>query len=183
MRTQQILCYETGVVNTADPLGGSYYVESLTKELEEEITKLMDQWKDDIAERIMDGRIMRTIIDEGAYRFQKEVETGERTVVGVNKFTIPEEVERKQMLHVIDEKAVNEHLNNVKELRSTRDTRKVVAGLENLRRMAERKEENVFPALVEAAKSYATLSEIMGAVRMAYGYDYDGFGLLQYPFA
>jgi len=182
VRTQQILCYETGVVNTADPLGGSYYVEWLTNKLQEEITKLMDQWKDDIAERVVDGRILRTIIDEGAYRFQKEVETGERVVVGVNKFTMPEEVERKEMVHVIDEQEVNEHLNNVKELKKTRDTKTVVNALEHLRKVAERREENIFPALVEAAKAYASLGEMMGVVRMAYGHDYDGFGLLQYPF-
>jgi len=182
LRTQQILCYETGVVNTADPLGGSYYVEWLTSKLEEEITRLMDEWKDDIAERIVDGRITQTLTDIGAYEFQKEVESGERVMVGLNRFTIGDEEERKQMVHVIPAEEVKEHVNNLKELRRTRDTKKVAAALEGLRGTAERRGENIFPALIEAAKAYATVGEMMGVVRMAYGHDYDGFGLLQYPF-
>jgi len=181
VRTQQILAYETGVVNVADPLGGSYYVEYLTNRLEEEMNQIIEQYKDNIVAFAEGGQTME-MLHRQAYEFQREVENGERTVVGFNAFTIPEEEEREVRLHRRDEEAVKEHLENLRELRRTRDTSRVKECLEELRRVAERKEENLVPAMLEAAKAYATLGEILGAVRLGYGYDYDPFGMLKYPF-
>jgi methylmalonyl-CoA mutase N-terminal domain/subunit len=182
VRTQQILAYETGVINVADPLGGSYYVESLTNELEKEIIKVMDEWKEDVLEAAESGRLFARIYDQ-ATQFQKEVESTERTLVGVNKFTIAEEAETPTRVHRANREAIREHLENVEELRRTRDNGKVKESLENLRHVAERKEENIAPAVMEAVRSYATLGEIMGAIRVAYGYPYDPFKMLEYPFA
>jgi methylmalonyl-CoA mutase N-terminal domain/subunit len=181
IRTQQILCYETGVANVVDPLGGSYYVEYLTAELEQEMTRIIEEHKEAILEFAGSGRLFR-MLQEQAYRFQREVESGERIVVGLNKFVVPEEKERELKLHQVDEEAVEEHLANLRELRRTRDARKVKECLENLRQVAGRKEENLCPAILEAVRAYATLGEIMGAIRLGYDYSYDPFGVLDYPF-
>jgi len=181
LRTQQILCYETGVVNVADPLGGSYYVEWLTNELEKEILKVMEEWKEDIAGRAERGEVIDCLFRE-AYKYQQEVERGERIIVGLNKFTI-EEKPGEISLHVLPEDEVKRHLDNLKELRKSRDNTKVAQALDNLRRVTENTEENIFPAILEAVKAYATLGEIMGVMRMGYGHDYDPFEALEYPFS
>jgi len=182
IRTQQILCYETGVANVVDSLGGSYYVEYLTSELEKEMTKVLEEHKDDILDFAYSGRMFR-MLHEQAYQLQREVESGERIVVGLNKFFVPEEKEKEVKLHRVDEEAVAEHLGNLQQLRRTRDTRKVKEWLENLRQVAQREEENICPAILEAVRAYATLGEINGVIRTAYGYHYDPFGELNYPFA
>jgi len=181
-RTQQILAYETGVINVADPLGGSYYVESLTNELEREMIKLMDEWKDNISPMVSSERLLAKFFDN-AYQYQREIESGERTLVGVNKFTIGEEGEREEKLFTVDPAAMKEQLDNIKDLKRTRDYEEVKRCLENVRKTAERKEGNLFPAVLEAAKAYATLGEITGAIRLAYGYPYDPYKILEYPFA
>lgn len=181
IRTQQILCYETGVANVVDPLGGSYYVENLTSELEKEMTRIIEEHQEDILDFVWSGRMFR-LLQEQAYRLQREVESGERIVVGVNKFTIPEEEERPVKLHQADKEAVEEHLKNLQELRKTRDTKRLRESLENLRQVAVKKEENVCPAILETVRAYATLGEIMGAVRLGYHYSYDPFKMLEYPF-
>ncbi|MFC1859578.1 methylmalonyl-CoA mutase family protein [Thermodesulfobacteriota bacterium] len=181
VRTQQILAYETGVVNVADPLGGSYYVEHLTNKLDEEITKIIDELKDNIAQYAWDGKLL-TMMHENAVKEQREIEDGEKIVVGLNKFTVPEEAEKEINLHEISQDDVNEHLNNLKNLRESRDTEQVRTTLEELRKAAETKDTNTVPYVMKAAKAYATLGEIMGVMRMAFGHPYDAFGDLEYPF-
>jgi len=182
VRTQQILAYETGVINVADPLGGSYYVESLTSELEQEINKVIDEWKEEILEAAASGKLFSRIFEQAA-QFQRELESGERILVGVNKFTIAEEAEIPTRIHRPNKEATREHLENVKELRRTRDNSKVRKALEDLRHVAERRDENVCSAIIEAVRSYATLAEIGGTIRLAYDYPYDPFKMLEYPFA
>ena len=181
LRIQQIICYETNVVNTTDPLGGSYYVELLTTELEKKITEIMDEWKDKIREAVVSGELMRFIRGE-AYQYQKEVESGERTVVGVNRFTVEEEPGKVRIFELPEEE-VRQHLENAKEFKRTRDTKKVAQALEGLRKVAQSKEGNTFSSMVEAAKARATLEEMMGVMRMAFGHDYDPYGKRKYPFA
>ena len=181
VRTQQILAYETGVVNVADPLGGSYYVEYLTNKLDEEITKIMDELKDRIAEYAWEGKLLE-MMHKNAVEEQKEIENGEKIVVGLNRFTVSEEAEREIEIHEPSQDAVNEHLNNLKKLRETRDTEAVRMKLEELRKAIEIPDKNTVPYVMEAARVYATLGEIMGVFRMAYGHPYDAFGDLEYPF-
>jgi methylmalonyl-CoA mutase N-terminal domain/subunit len=191
VRTQQILAYETGVVNVADPLGGSYYVENLTNKLEEEIIKLIEELKDNIAQYAWDGTLLE-MMRKNAVEEQREIEGGEKIVVGLNKFAIPEEAEREVKLHEISPEMVHEHLNNLKNLRETRDSERVRTTLEELRKAVEIKDKNTVPYVMEAAKAYATLGEIMGVIRMAFGHTgvirmafghtYDAFGDLAYPF-
>ena len=181
VRTQQILCYETGVVNVADPLGGSYYVEWLTNKLEEEIIQLVDELKDDIVPAIESGRLIRQFEGQ-ASEYQREVESGERVVVGANRFITAEQEDREIKVHEVNEEAVREHMDNLKELRRTRDNRKVRKCLEQVREVAEDSDENLYPAMIEAAKTYCTVWEVSGVIRMAYGLEYDVFGMLEYPF-
>lgn len=181
LRVQQVICYETNVVNTVDPLGGSYYMEWLTGELEKKIIEIMDEWKDKIREATVSGELIRFIFGE-AYRYQKEIESGERTVVGVNRFTIEEEPGKVQVFELPGEE-VRQHLENVKEFKRTRDTKKVAQALEGLRKVAQSKEGDTFSSMVEAAKAGATLEEMMGVMRMSFGHDYDPYGKRKYPFA
>lgn len=184
IRTQQILGYETGVTRVADPLGGSYYVEALTSELEERICQLLyriDQEAGGILKAIESGWIDREM-DKTSYRYQQEIESGERLIVGRNAFVIPEEKEPKVETHHIVESAVREHMANLKELRRTRDEKKLRRAIDNLYEKAKRRDENMFPEMVEAAMANATIGEIWGTVRQAYGYSYDSFGMLESPF-
>jgi methylmalonyl-CoA mutase N-terminal domain/subunit len=181
VRTQQVLAYETGVVNVADPLGGSYYVEHLTNKLDDEITKIIEELKENIAQYAWDGTLLE-MMRKNAVEEQREIEGGEKIVVGLNKFAIPEEAEREIKLHEISPETVHEHLNNLKNLRETRDSERVRTTLEELRKAVEIKDRNTVPYVMEAAKAYATLGEIMGVIRMAFGHPYDAFGDLAYPF-
>jgi methylmalonyl-CoA mutase N-terminal domain/subunit len=182
LRTQQILAYETGVVNVADPLGGSYYVEYLTDRLYQEMRQIVDEWKEDITEAIKSERLMNLLLGQ-AYQFQREVEAKERLVVGVNTFVVEEEERPEQgKLHQPSWEVIKKQIESVKELRRTRDTRKVAKAVEALRKVAEKKEENLVPVAMEAVRNYATLGEILGAIRLAYGDTYDPFNELQYPF-
>jgi methylmalonyl-CoA mutase N-terminal domain/subunit len=180
-RTQQVICYESGVVNVADPLGGSYYAEWLTEKLEKEITSIMDEYKETIADKVVSGELFQVLRNE-AYAYQKEVEKGERPIVGVNCFTISDEEDRQPEIHRADTDAVGEHMRNLKDLKRTRDTSKTAESIENLIRTTEDRDANIFPALLEAAHSRATTGEMMGAIRMGYSAPYDPFGMIEYPF-
>ena len=181
LRTQQILCYETGVVNVADPLGGSYYVETLTAELYRQMKALVDDYKDNIVDVILNGDLMR-LLEAQAYTFQKEVEDESRPIVGINCFTISEEEETGEKAHRIPQEAIDEHLRNLKEFKEQRDHKKVAQSLEEIIRVGEKEEENLFKYVLGAARNEATFGEIMGAIRMAHGAPYDPFEEIEYPF-
>ena len=121
-------------------------------------------------------------MDNQVYQKQQEIESGELTVVGLNAFTVAEEEERLVPIQRVSEEDRQEQLNNLKELRRSRDNKRVKECLEDLRKVTQKEEENIVPAMFEAVRAYATLGEISGAVRMGYGYDYDPFGALEYPF-
>ena len=167
LRTQQILAHESGVANTVDPVGGSYAIESLTDDLEARAAKLLDQIdrKGGMLPAIETGWVQREIA-QSAYRFQQEVEGRERLVVGVNAFEereplavdvlrVPPALERKQVARV----------------RAVRRTRNAAAAKHSLRGLedAARGEENLFPAVLAAVKSLATLGEISDALRHVFG--------------
>ena len=119
---------------------------------------------------------------QAAYQYQKEVETGERIIVGRNAFVIPEKQEREAKVHRRSECAAKKHMANLKELRKKRNNKKLGNAIDNLYRKTENREENLLPAMVEAATAKATIGEIMGTVRQAYGYSYDPFDTLKSPF-
>jgi methylmalonyl-CoA mutase N-terminal domain/subunit len=168
LRIQQIIAHESGVVETADPLGGSYYVESLTNEIEEQAQKYIEHI-DDMGGAVaaIEKGFMQREITESAYSFQKEVETKKRTVVGVNDFLSEEEVPMKLLqIDPTIEKRLVEQLKLVKQRRNETKTHEA---LHRLRETAEQENVNLMPFILEALKEYATLGEICGTLREVFG--------------
>ncbi len=168
LRTQQIIAYETGVPDTIDPLGGSYYVEALTDRIEEEAEKYIEKIDEmgGMVAAIEKGYIQREI-SRKAYSFQKDVEMGEVVIVGVNMFR--EEGEVKVPVHRVDPSVEEKAVKNLEKLRRERDNRRVRDALERLRRKAGEGEENLMPAIIEAVKAYATVGEVCSVLREVYG--------------
>ncbi len=167
LRTQQIVAYESGVTDSIDPLAGSYFVEAKTKEIMEKAMEYITK-VDDLggAPKAIDNGYIQQEIMDAAYYYQKEVETGERVVVGMNKFQIEEEAP-KDLLRV--DPAVGEmQKQKLVELRSKRDNDVVAEKLTVLRAACEGST-NVMPVIVEAVKAYATLGEICGVMREVFG--------------
>ena len=169
LRTQQICAYETGVCKTADPLGGSYFVEALTDELENKIEKVLEQVDAEggAAQAIQSGFMQEAIAAE-AYRIAQEEKTGERVVVGVNRF-VDSKIERpKLQVHLHNPSGTKRQIERLRQVRARRNSGEVQNALDRLRRGAEAGE-NLIPILVEAVSAYATLGEIMRALQEIYG--------------
>jgi methylmalonyl-CoA mutase N-terminal domain/subunit len=167
LRTQQIVAEESGATDTVDPLGGSYYVEWLTNEIEKGIDDYIAK-VDEIGgalEAIKKGYI-QTEIRRASYDHQKAVDSGEQVVVGVNKFTTKEKAEIE--LLEIDESIEKKQTERLKKLKSGRDNEKVSRILEEVREVATG-DDNIMPVLIEAVKSYATVGEITDAMRDVFG--------------
>ena len=167
LRTQQVIAYESGAANTVDPLGGSYYVESLTADMEreaEEIFAKIDGFGG-MVPAIENGYPQREI-QEAAFRYQKEIEENQRIIVGQNDFT-EEDGEPIEYLY-IDDSVEEAQLQRLEELRAQRDIDAVERGLDRVRTAAEG-EENLMPAILEAVYAYATVGEICGAMRDVFG--------------
>src|SRR5579875_316895 len=167
LRTQQIIASESGVVNTVDPLGGSYFVESLTDQTEEAVMKYLDQIESlgGVMACIQNGFFQREIA-ESAYRYQQEVDTHQRTIVGVNDYVMDEEIKVPTLY--IDRVGERAQIERLQRVRRERDQVAVRRALDNLRRVAEGTE-NTMPAIIEAVKAYATLGEIMDVFRSVFG--------------
>jgi methylmalonyl-CoA mutase N-terminal domain/subunit len=168
LRTQQIIAEETGVVNTVDPLGGSYYLEALTDKMEDEALnyfRKIDSMGGMVA-AIEKGFPQREIQDS-AYQYQKAVERGDQVIVGVNKYTMTDEPSEVPIL-VIDESVRTHQVERLDDVRARRDNGSVANSLEKLKQAA-RDHENTMPATIEAVRSYASLGEICSALRDVYG--------------
>ena len=168
LRTQQILAYETGAANVADPLGGSYYVEALTDTMEREAEGLFAEIDahGGVVEAIEKGWFQRQIA-ASASRFQDEVDAGTRAVVGVNAF-VEEEPDRPLETLRVGEEADRTQRARLANLRSARDADRVGRALAELTRAAE-EDRNVIPAMLDCARSYCTLFEIRHAMEQVYG--------------
>ncbi|HET9528482.1 MAG TPA: methylmalonyl-CoA mutase family protein [Pyrinomonadaceae bacterium] len=168
LRTQQIIAEETGVVNTVDPLGGSYYLEALTQKMEEEA---LDYFRKIDAMGGMVAAIERGFpqreIQDSAYQYQKAVERSEQVIVGVNKYEMTDEPAQVPIL-VIDESVRTHQVERLERTRAKRDAGAVAKALDNLKLAAER-HENTMPATIDAVRAYATLGEICSALRDVYG--------------
>jgi methylmalonyl-CoA mutase, N-terminal domain len=167
LRTQQIIAHESGVSETIDPLGGSYFVETLTNELEKaciEYFERIDAMGGMIA-AIERGYPQREIHD-AAYRFQKELESKEKIIVGVNDFVAPEETPIDML--VIDDEAQERQCAKLKRLRAERNDSLVRRGLDQLKRAAEGSE-NLLPPILDCVRAYATLGEMCDALRAVFG--------------
>ncbi len=168
LRTQQIIAEETGVANTVDPLGGSYFLEALTNKMESAALDYFEKIDamGGMVEAIEKGFPQREIQDS-AYRYQKAVECGEQSIVGVNKYQMDEEPAQIPTL-VIDESVREHQVGRLQKTRDRRDSGAVANALEKLR-AAAKKNENTMPATIEAVRAYATLGEICSALRDVYG--------------
>ncbi len=167
LRTQQILAHEAGGTDTADPLGGSYFVEALTDELEARARELIAE----IDERggavaaIEQGFVQRGI-EDAAFRYTSEVEAGDRVIVGVNRFA---EAEGEHVeLHRIDEDAERRQLERTARVRAERDAAGAAAALAEVRRVAE-SEANLLPTMREALRARCTVGEVCGTLRELWG--------------
>src|SRR6187455_3577028 len=167
LRTQQVLMHEAGTTATADPLGGSWYVEALTDELEARSRDLIER-VDDLGGAVaaIEAGWVQEQIEQSAFRWQREVETGDRVIVGVNRFTTdePEHVE----LHRLDPEIERAQRERVQALRASRDSAAVEAAVAEVRRMAET-DANLLPALREGLAARATIGELCGALRELWG--------------
>lgn len=168
LRTQQIVAHESGVTNTVDPLAGSYYVEALTDAIEAEVWKYLEaiDKMGGMVEAIERGYVQREIQDS-AYRYQREVERGERVVVGVNSYVM-EEPPPKNIMRV-DPHLQQVQIKKLVEVKAHRDNEAVQQKLEALRQAARRPDVNVMPFVLDAARSYATVGEICDVFRQEFG--------------
>jgi methylmalonyl-CoA mutase N-terminal domain/subunit len=168
LRTQQVIAHETGVVNTIDPLGGSYYVEHLTNELERRTYEYFDR----IAElggvvAAIEENFFQREIAEASFRYQSEVEARQRIVVGVNDYEL--EGEPPVEILRIDPALEAQQIARVRALRDRRDSRAVEAALTRLKDDAASDDRNLMPAILDAARDYVTMGEMCDALRGIWG--------------
>jgi methylmalonyl-CoA mutase, N-terminal domain len=169
LRTQQIIAHESGVARTADPLGGSYYVEHLTDELDRRATRLMEQIEEHggVVAGIEDGSLERSIADS-AYEQQRQIDAGERVIVGVNRFAEENTEERDVDTFVVGRDVLDRQLGRLSRVRETRDDVAVARSLHALEEVA-RGEANTMPAIVDAVRAEATVGEISNALVHVFG--------------
>jgi methylmalonyl-CoA mutase N-terminal domain/subunit len=167
LRTQQVIAHETGVVNTIDPLGGSYYVEHLTSELERQAYEYFDQIEKlgGVVEAIKEN-FFQSEIAEAAFRYQAEVESKQRIIVGVNKYQQEEETPE---LHRVDPALETEQIARVRALKARRDSAPVEAALARLKDVASRDDENLMGPIIDAARVQVTMGEMCDALREIWG--------------
>jgi methylmalonyl-CoA mutase N-terminal domain/subunit len=168
LRTQQVIAHETGVVNTIDPLGGSYYVEELTNRLEAEAYEYFDRIRKlgGVIPAIKENFFQREIA-EASFRYQHEVEQKRRIIVGVNRYELDDE-EPLEILK-IDPALEGEQIGRVQALRDRRDSRVVESALARLKEDAAHEERNLMPPFVDASKAYVTMGEMCDALRGVWG--------------
>jgi methylmalonyl-CoA mutase N-terminal domain/subunit len=168
LRTQQLIAYESGVVDSVDPLAGSYYVEYLTKEIEKKAEKYIEQIDamGGAVAAIEKGFVQREITDS-AYRHQKEVEAKKRVVVGVNEFRTEEEVPIKILQ--IDPESEKELVQRLRQIKRERNKANVNEALAKLHGAADDEKANLMPFVLQAVKEYATLGEVCGTLREVFG--------------
>jgi methylmalonyl-CoA mutase N-terminal domain/subunit len=168
LRTQQVIAHETGVVNTADPLGGSYYLEQLTNELERQAHEYFAQI-DELGGVIpaIEQNFQQREIAEASFRYQAEVERGERVIVGVNRY----ELEEEQQIEIlrIDPALETKQVERVQAVRASRDSAAAEAALVRLKEDAAAEGRNLMEPIMDASRAYVTMGEMCDALREVWG--------------
>jgi methylmalonyl-CoA mutase N-terminal domain/subunit len=175
LRTQQVLAYETNVANVADPLGGSYYVEALTDEVERQAEEIFAYLEDLGSGSMLEG-VIRGIeenwfqgrIADSAYELERKLNSGRRTVIGVNRFNEGNDEDDIELLQITNEDEARQ-IKRLEKVRHDRDDAAVAAALERLAKEAADPEVNLMPVLIDTVKTYATLGEIMGTLANVFG--------------
>jgi methylmalonyl-CoA mutase N-terminal domain/subunit len=167
LRTQQIIAHESGVTDTIDPMGGSFYIESLTNEIERRVWEYI-QKIDELggAVRAIEQQFYQTQIAESAYKYQMAIERNEKIIVGVNEFQAGDEQTPSTLQ--IDEETGMKQIRRLGETKAARSQQRVEESLERLRKMAQ-SDENTIPSILEAVESYATIGEISDILRTVWG--------------
>ena len=167
LRTQQIVAYESGIPRTADPLGGSYYIESLTEELEKRAWALMEDLdrKGGLVSCIKTGYIQKLIQDR-AFEREKQIQSGQKPVVGVNCF--PSQKTESIQLSAMNPGVLERQKRGLAEVKSRRDQAAVQKALDTLKSAAT-EGKNLMPSIIEAVKAYATVGEITHQLREVFG--------------
>lgn len=167
LRTQQIVAYESGATDTVDPLAGSFFVEKLTNEVEEKAWQLIEKID------VMGGSVsaieqgfVQNEIAKSAYEYQRKIESGEKIIVGINKFQVKEEASIP--LLKVDDNIRDAQVQKLKALKDSRDKQQVTTCLEAVRQKAA-SGENIMPAVIDAVENYCTLGEIADELRKLYG--------------
>lgn len=171
LRTQQIIAYESGVADTVDPLGGSYYIESLTDRIEAEAMKYISKI-DELGGAVaaVEQGYMQEEIHRAAYETQKKIENEELIIVGLNRYRLEQEIQPD--LLKIDDKIETEQVEKLKKLKEKRDPQKVEKALKSLAEKA-RSDENLMHPILDAVRAYATVGEICDVLRACFG-EYQG---------
>jgi methylmalonyl-CoA mutase N-terminal domain/subunit len=189
LNIHNILAYESRVASVADPLGGSYFIESLTSKMEDEMFKIINEI-DEMggAIKATESGWIGTELEKELIKEQKEIEEKKRIIVGMNEFVVSKEEEVP--IEVGRDRALEEQIatskereNEIKKLKETRDKKKLKDALEDLRAEACKADgHNLVPLVMESLKKKATLGEILGVIRVANDVSYDPYEVLQYPF-
>ena len=167
LRTQQVIAYESGAADVVDPLGGSYYLETLTDSIEKEARRYIERIEDlGGALAAIEQGFQQREIQENSYRLQKQVEAGRRTVVGMNKFQT-EEAPLEGLLR-LDAAVAQRQVDRLKRVRAQRDEARAQALLTRLDEAA-RSDANLIPVLIECVENYLTLGEICSVLREVFG--------------
>jgi len=167
LRTQQVIAEESGVVDTVDPLGGSYYIEWLTNQLENRILDYISEIdKIGGALKAIESGYIQGEIARSAYDYQKAVDSGEQVVVGVNKFVTEEEPIPETL--EIGVETERKQVEGLRKLKKERDSQRVSQMLDGVRSVAK-SDANIMPVMIDAVKAYATVGEISDALREAFG--------------
>jgi methylmalonyl-CoA mutase, N-terminal domain len=167
LRTQQIIAHESGAADTVDPLGGSYFVETLTNQVEEEAWKYIDHI-DSLGGSVnaIEEGYMQNEIAASSYKYQDDIEKGEKIIVGVNKFTVEEK--GLEDIFMVDDSIRQLQVDKIKKLKGERDNKKVEEILKRLDKAAKGTD-NLMPVILEACENYATLGEIADTMRNVFG--------------
>ncbi|HMJ00158.1 MAG TPA: methylmalonyl-CoA mutase family protein [Gaiellaceae bacterium] len=168
LRTQQVIAHETGVVNTIDPLGGSWYVEDLTNRLETEAYDYFERIRKigGVIPAIEENFFQREIAD-ASFRYQEEVEAKQRIIVGVNRYEAEEETPIELLR--VDPALERKQIDRVQSVRAKRDSAAVEAGLASLKEASAKEGVNLMPLIVDAARAYTTMGEMCDALRETWG--------------
>ena len=169
LRTMQILIEEMGLCDTADPLGGSYYVEALTDQLEDKIVDCMNkvEKRGGIVSAISRGEIQKEVSRQ-AYIYEKMIQSGEVVKVGVNKYRIEEEEEKTIEFHKYDPALVKKQIRMLAQVKGSRDNKEVSRTIEKLRAIAQT-DENLMPYIIDCVRAYATVGEITTVLKEIFG--------------
>ncbi|MBI2788793.1 MAG: methylmalonyl-CoA mutase [Elusimicrobia bacterium] len=174
LRTQQILAHETGVTDTVDPVAGSWAIESLTNEIDARVSaKLVEIAGQGGMLKLIEGEVPQREIQEASYRWQRDVEEGRRKIVGVNTLRIDEKDSTSAKRLKVSPKLEADQVKRLQAFRKSRDSKAALASLARLEKAAKSPVENLFPHILHAVESRATIGEIFGTLRSVFG-EYHG---------